>query len=113
MRQARPDKALAAALGRELAASLLPGDAPFTPAALQEAARFVCATAAQRGSGAAAIAIETVPGPVGERLMRIAAINDDMPFLVDSLAAAIAAHGLTIDRLLHPVVAVRRDADGR
>ncbi|MET0271078.1 MAG: NAD-glutamate dehydrogenase domain-containing protein, partial [Sphingomonas sp.] len=43
---------------------------------------------------------------------RLAAINDDMPFLVDSTAGAIAAHGLDIHRLLHPVVPVRRDADG-
>ena len=44
--------------------------------------------------------------------MRLAVVNDDMPFLVDSIAAAIAAHGLDIHRLLHPVVPVRRDAEG-
>ncbi|MCB2077331.1 MAG: NAD-glutamate dehydrogenase, partial [Novosphingobium sp.] len=36
-----------------------------------------------------------------------------MPFLVDSISAAIAAHGLTIDRLLHPLVNVKRAEDGR
>ena len=39
-------------------------------------------------------------------------VNDDMPFLVDSVANAIAARHLTIHRLLHPVVCVERDADG-
>ena len=33
----------------------------------------------------------------GSRFMRIAVVNDDMPFLVDSIAGAIAAEGLTID----------------
>ncbi|MDB5689375.1 MAG: glutamate dehydrogenase, partial [Sphingomonas bacterium] len=40
-------------------------------------------------------------------------VNDDMPFLVDSISAAIGAQGLGIHRLLHPVVAVLRDAEGR
>jgi len=35
-----------------------------------------------------------------------------MPFLVDSIAATIAAQGLVIDRLVHPIVPVERDADG-
>jgi glutamate dehydrogenase len=48
----------------------------------------------------------------GQRALRIAVINDDMPFLVDSIAATITAQGLTIERLLHPVVAVRRDPLG-
>ena len=44
--------------------------------------------------------------------MRIGIVNDDMPFLVDSVANAIAARQLTIHRLLHPVVCVDRDEDG-
>ena len=44
--------------------------------------------------------------------MRIGIVNDDMPFLVDSVANAIAARQLTIHRLLHPVVCVDRDDKG-
>ena len=44
--------------------------------------------------------------------MRIGIVNDDMPFLVDSVANAIAARQLTIHRLLHPVVCVTRDKAG-
>ena len=44
--------------------------------------------------------------------MRIAIVNDDMPFLVDSVANAIAARQLTIYRLLHPVVCVARNDKG-
>jgi glutamate dehydrogenase len=79
----------------------------------QEAAAFVAATARKRRPGHAAVAIQTIGGSAaGRRLMRIAVINDDMPFLVDSVSAAIAAHGIQATRILHPVVAVRRDEDG-
>ena len=100
------------AIAAKLAAGLLPGDAVFSDAALAEASRFVLAAAQRRSGSEAAIALESVPGPVGERLMRIAAINDDMPFLVDSVAAAIAAQGIVINRLVHPVIPVRRNAEG-
>ncbi len=86
-----------------LSDALLPGDAPFTKAGLDEAARFVAATAQNRATGEAALAIESVAGGASDRFMRIAAINDDMPFLVDTVAAIIAAHGLQIDRLVHPI----------
>ncbi|MGN7860625.1 NAD-glutamate dehydrogenase [Microbacterium sp. 22303] len=39
--------------------------------------------------------------------------TDDVPFLVDSVAAAVAEEGPTVHLLLHPVVAVRRDDEGR
>ena len=44
--------------------------------------------------------------------MRIGIVNDDMPFLVDSVANAIARRQITIHRLLHPVVCVNRDDKG-
>ena len=44
--------------------------------------------------------------------MALAIIGEDQPFLVDSTSATITAAGLDIDRLLHPVIDVRRDADG-
>ncbi|MEW5727592.1 MAG: NAD-glutamate dehydrogenase [Pseudomonadota bacterium] len=39
-------------------------------------------------------------------------VNDDMPFLVDSVAMALAARSTAIHRLVHPVLTVRRDAAG-
>ncbi|WP_088310526.1 NAD-glutamate dehydrogenase [Novosphingobium sp. B 225] len=104
---------LAQALAARIAAALLPGDQPFTPEALSAVATFVLSAASQRQGGEPALGIETVSGAAGERFMRIAVINDDMPFLVDSIATTIAAHGLAIDRLVHPVLPVRRDGDGR
>ncbi|MBK0400826.1 NAD-glutamate dehydrogenase [Limibaculum sp. M0105] len=42
----------------------------------------------------------------------IEALNDDMPFLVDSLTVLITERGLGIHALVHPVIAVKRDAKG-
>ena len=39
-------------------------------------------------------------------------INDDMPFLVDSLTAFLTERGIGIHTLLHPVLTVSRDAKG-
>src|SRR5690606_5960249 len=61
--------------------------------------------------GQASILVRSALGD--RRLTRIAAINRDMPFLVDSLAATLAAQGLPVDGLLHPIVLVRRSADGQ
>ncbi|OYW50697.1 MAG: glutamate dehydrogenase [Novosphingobium sp. 12-62-10] len=107
-------QALESELAARFAASLLPAEvADFDAARLAEAARFTLATAASRTGSAPAITIESMGGTGSTpRYLRIAVINDDMPFLVDSIAAAISAQGLAVDRLLHPVLPVRRDSDG-
>lgn len=40
-------------------------------------------------------------------------VNDDMPFLVDSVSAELNRRGLTVHLVVHPVIKVSRDADGR
>ena len=40
-------------------------------------------------------------------------VNDDMPFLVDSALAGLAIAGRAVHLVVHPIVPVRRDADGR
>ncbi len=40
-------------------------------------------------------------------------VNDDMPFLVDSVTMAVNRHGLTLHLIVHPVFAVNRDVGGR
>ncbi len=40
-------------------------------------------------------------------------VNDDMPFLVDSVAAAINRHDLAVHITVHPIVSVLRDAKGK
>src|SRR6266568_9687709 len=39
-------------------------------------------------------------------------VNDDMPFLVDSVAMEVNRHGLTLHLIMHPIIAVKRSADG-
>ncbi|MDP9485070.1 MAG: NAD-glutamate dehydrogenase, partial [Actinomycetota bacterium] len=40
-------------------------------------------------------------------------VNDDMPFLVDSTRMEINRQGYAIHLIIHPVIKVRRDAEGR
>jgi glutamate dehydrogenase len=98
------------ALAARISDSVLPGDDAFSPEQLSEAAGFVREAAARRTPGEPVIAIASAAE--GRRFMRMALINDDMPFLVDSVASTIAAHGLAIDRLVHPVAPVLRDKSG-
>ena len=39
-------------------------------------------------------------------------VNDDMPFLVDSVTMEVNRHGLTLHLIMHPIVAVDRGPDG-
>ncbi|WP_370221094.1 NAD-glutamate dehydrogenase domain-containing protein [Qipengyuania sp.] len=103
-------KKLQNAITERMRLSLLSGDTPFDKAQLVDAAEFVGQLAVRRTPGRSAMAIESVSDE--RRLTRIAIINDDMPFLVDSVAATIAALGLSIDRLVHPVIPVERDEKG-
>ena len=101
------------ALAHALVASALPGEiADFTDEERIEAARFVAGCALRRPPGIALVRLESLGGQVGQRRMRICIVNDDMPFLVDSVANTIAGRDIIIHRLLHPVLCVERDADG-
>lgn len=100
-------------IGDHIAESLLPDDPDLKGKALEEAARFTARTAMERDKGESSFAIETISGSASERYMRIAIVNDDMPFLVDSIALALADAGAAIHRLVHPVVCVKRNAKGR
>ena len=84
----------------------------FTTDEQEEAARFISEVAHKRRKGEVSIRLESTGGEAGRRRMRLGIINDDMPFLVDSIANAIAGRHLTIHRLLHPVVCVDRDEGG-
>ena len=40
-------------------------------------------------------------------------VNDDMPFLVDSVTMEVNRHGLTMHLIIHPIVPVDRRTDGK
>ena len=112
-RTSRSDEALIAWLADRLGPPLGGDDVEFSAEDARDAAAFLYTVAASRAEGEPALAIESVGGPVGARKTRIAVVNDDMPFLVDSMATTIAGFGLAIDRLVHPILPVERDEDGR
>lgn len=110
-RQDMPAEELTTEIAKALLTGALPGEITgFDAEAVAAAAAFVADAAARRRPGEPALRLESVAG--SRRFMRLAIINDDMPFLVDSVASTVNAHNLSIDRVLHPVVAVRRDEDG-
>ncbi|HUE79777.1 MAG TPA: NAD-glutamate dehydrogenase domain-containing protein [Sphingomicrobium sp.] len=110
---ARVAKPLVDSIRKALTSRALPGETKdLTREREREAAEFLAGVAFRRRKGEVALAIESTGGEVGRRRMRIGIVNDDMPFLVDSIANAIAARQLTIHRLLHPVLCVTRDSNG-
>ena len=40
-------------------------------------------------------------------------VNDDMPFLVDSVTSALAAQGVAVHLIIHPILRLERDEGGR
>lgn len=112
--QSEQTEAHIAAIAEALVRDALPGETDnFSEAEALQAARFVAATAAERLPGMAQIKLESITDEKGRRFMRMAIVNDDMSFIVDSITGAVGAHGLTVLRLLHPIMSVVRDDDHR
>jgi glutamate dehydrogenase len=73
----------------------------------------MAATFAMRPAGKAIVHIETFgDGSTSARRMALILVNDDMPFLVDSVTQLLAARGLAIHHLIHPIIKTTRSADG-
>jgi glutamate dehydrogenase len=107
------DNALLKAMASAFLESALPGENEgFDAKACEEAARFTLELAHHRKSGNPAVALDSFTDAQGRLAMRIAMNNDDMPFLVDSISAAVASKGISVKRLIHPVLSVIRDAAG-
>ena len=100
---ARNSKPIAKDLDKTLTSGALPGETDgFSRADRSVAAAL--AGAALDHPKRPAILSETGSNSRGRRIMRIAIANDDMPFLVDSIAATVAAHDIAINRILHPLI---------
>ncbi len=104
--------AAAALLPRLFAAVPTAELAATPPEALAEATASLCAFALDRRPRQSRVRV-LPPGPGRGPLAVAEIVTDDMPFLVDSALAALALRGRTVRQLLHPVVPVRRDAEGR
>ena len=110
---APPPKSLSIPLAHLLVEDALPGEVHgFGPQDQQAAAEFLIGMMTQRAPGVPVVRMEPMPQEGARRRMRLGIVNDDMPFLVDSVAAEIAAQGLGVDRVLHPVIGVTRNPKG-
>ena len=105
--------AFAAALYRRMTEDELPAHAPESWAAL---ALDLLEFARKRRPGTALVRLfnPTVDGHGWESPRTVLQIvNDDMPFLVDSVTMALAEAGVGVHVLGHPVIQIARDKAGR
>src|SRR5215207_1748413 len=69
-----------------------------------------------RKPGVPKIRLESPDGPIGaERIKAVSVleiVNDDMPFLLDSVLAELNERGLEVRLVVHPVFTVERDQSG-
>ncbi len=78
-----------------------------TPTQLLRATQNHLALAGQRLAGQLKLQVEQ-----GEDYTALVIVTDDMPFLVDSVTAAVTSAGRELDLLVHPLVVVRREPLG-
>jgi glutamate dehydrogenase len=88
----------------------------YDPRQLAELAADAWTLLAVRKPGVPKIRLETPGLPGHERLRAdsiLEIVNDDMPFLVDSVLAELAERGIDVRFVVHPVLTVERDGTGR
>ena len=88
----------------------------FEPRELAALAREAWAFFATRTPGAPKIRFEEPPlqsGPNLKTVSIIEIVNDDMPFLVDSVMGELTERGIEIHLVAHPIIAVERDKGGK
>jgi glutamate dehydrogenase len=88
----------------------------YDPRQLAELAANAWSLLAVRKPGVPKIRLEAFD-PAGHERPRndsvLEIVNDDMPFLVDSVLAELADRGIEVRFVVHPVLSVARDAAGR
>jgi glutamate dehydrogenase len=113
LKSARPD------LGgfcEEFLSAAPPEDvARYEPASLAALVQGVFERSAVRERGVTLVDLFSLTTVQGDRTANesvLLAVNDDMPFLFDSLMGELSAQGLRAQALFHPVMRATRDADG-
>ncbi|MBV7257402.1 NAD-glutamate dehydrogenase [Pacificimonas sp. WHA3] len=101
-------------LERALFEGALPGEADELDAkALKRITGQVRGALKEREAGTTVIQVDSIEPVPGHRRTGLVVVNDDMPFLVDSVTNALTARGMAIHRLLHPILDVQRTKGGR
>ncbi|MGE0564719.1 MAG: NAD-glutamate dehydrogenase [Pseudolabrys sp.] len=83
---------------------------------LVQLAEYAWAFFAERTPGAPKLRIVPAtlpPSPQHKPVTLIEIVNDDMPFLVDSVLSELQKHGLRVQLVAHPVLMAERDSAGR
>ncbi|BDA86820.1 NAD-glutamate dehydrogenase [Aureimonas sp. SA4125] len=88
--------------------------AGFEPAALAFAAAHAAAALTAHRAGSPVVAVEMADtfAVAGTELLLTTIVNDDMPFLFDSVMAEIAERAAGIAYISHPILDIARDAGG-
>ncbi len=111
------DSAIAEGIARRLFATISPEDLDRAGLSVPEGAAVSLAAFARTRLPATTLVRAFDPDPehdgFGTPHSIIEVVNDDMPFLVDSVVAELGRQGLAIHLLLHPVLMVARGADGQ
>jgi len=103
----------AKAFAAEVAADAAPDELPeLTTAELAENLADFWRFGERRRGRAPTIRIAPVIGGKAGGLDRLEIVQDDAPFLVDSIMGEIAEQGLSVRALFHPIVEVQRDRTG-
>jgi glutamate dehydrogenase len=87
----------------------------YAPESLAELASLVFAHSARRKRGETLVELLSLRAQGGEAVRNelvFLAVNDDMPFLFDSLIGELSAQGIRIHALFHPILSVARDETG-
>ena len=93
-------------------AAVAPEDlVPLTPSCLALLLREAWAHVAGRPKGQPSVRVFNPPLK-GPAVTVVEAVNDDMAFLFDSVAAVLADRGLELKLAAHPILHVLRDGDG-
>jgi glutamate dehydrogenase len=107
-----PKDFVAALLGRAVPEDLVPYDGREIAALAEAAWSFL----AERPLDRPKLRLESPSQGVGERLRTVSVleiVNDDMPFLLDSVLAEMSEQGVEVRLVVHPVFAVMRDTGGK
>src|SRR5882757_4708718 len=86
--------------------------APAAPEQLVAAVRSHYQLAEQRSHGRPVLRVRDGSEELGRSCTVVEIVTDDMPFLVDSVTAGIRRSGAFVQRVMHPLVVVRRGLTG-
>ncbi|HEV3396346.1 MAG TPA: NAD-glutamate dehydrogenase domain-containing protein, partial [Xanthobacteraceae bacterium] len=88
----------------------------YEPRELAALAEEAWAFLKEHRPGAAKIRFESRPGPIGAEHIKtvsvIEIVNDDMPFLLDSIMNELADLGIEVRLVVHPIFTIERDNSG-